>query len=154
MTVMLAVRYGFLCHSPLRIPLTVALAMVALTTSIVAVVFTPQSARADGLDRRTVITWNMQGESLAGQPGAKWEQARQYMRQTSVLLLQEAGAGPPSSMLDDNNERVRSITHTTADGDTYENSTWNPETETHEGGPTRSTSSRRTPTAGRTRVAG
>ncbi|MFJ2116259.1 hypothetical protein ACIOEX_30970, partial [Streptomyces sp. NPDC087850] len=69
--------------------LTAALALAALATSIVVVVFTPQSARADGLDRRTVITWNMQGESLAGEAGVKWEQARQYMRRTSVLLLQE-----------------------------------------------------------------
>ncbi|MDQ1013606.1 lysophospholipase L1-like esterase [Streptomyces afghaniensis] len=109
--------------------------MAMLATSMAVVAMTAGPARAAGIDRRTVITWNMQGEGLAGEAGIKWQRAREYMTRTSVLLLQEAGAGPPSSLVDDTGERIRSITRTTVDGDTYENSTWNPGTGTHEGGP-------------------
>ncbi|WP_069173496.1 GDSL-type esterase/lipase family protein [Streptomyces griseus] len=107
-----------------RVLLTVAL---ALATSLTMVVLTSKPARAEGLDERTTITWNMQGESLGGESGVKWRHVQNYLQQASVLLLQETGAGPPSSMRDDAGHRLSSTTYTTVDGHRYQNSLWNPE---------------------------
>ncbi|WP_437065260.1 hypothetical protein [Streptomyces sp. enrichment culture] len=111
--------------------------MTTVAASLVVVVLTPNTARADWLDRMTVITWNMQGESAGGVTGANWRTVRRYLRQASVLLLQESGPGPVSSMLNERNQRIPSTRHWTVDGHEYQN---NPS-------PARSARSARTRTA-------
>ncbi|MFJ8637072.1 GDSL-type esterase/lipase family protein [Streptomyces sp. NPDC093568] len=106
-----------------------------MATSLTVVVLTPTAARADWLDRMTVVTWNMQGESAGGITGANWQTVRRYLRQASIVLLQESGPGPVSSLLNENNRRIPSTVHWTVDGHRYQSSVWNPETERTGGGP-------------------
>ncbi|WP_189892257.1 FG-GAP-like repeat-containing protein [Streptomyces xantholiticus] len=105
------------------------LALVTAATSLVAVTGTPTPAHAAPLQGTTLITWNMQGENAGHISGGKWQNTvRPYMRQVPIMLLQEVGAGPPSSMENpDTRQPVPSIARTTADGHTYRNAVWNPE---------------------------
>ncbi|MGW8377226.1 FG-GAP-like repeat-containing protein [Streptomyces sp. ODS28] len=113
---------------PLRVLLTAFLAMATVAASLSAVVLTPRPARADIRDR-SVVAWNMQGESADGVSGIKWRHVHEhYAREASVVLLQEVGPNPPSSLTDpDNGSRVASTRLHTRDGHAYRNALWNPD---------------------------
>lgn len=113
------------------------MALAVLSMSIVAVALTAQKAGAAPLSQTTVITWNMQGEGGNGQPGAKYQQLKEYMLRAPVVLVQEAGSGPPSSLVDtgQSNPRIRSMGMQTADLDTYQFALWMPGTERLQTGP-------------------
>lgn len=93
------------------------LLVVALTaTALVAETATATPAQAAPLRNTKIITWNMQGSNA----GLRWqENVLNYASQVDVVLLQEAGAGPPNSV-----EQVNDVT--TPEGHTYQNAMWNP----------------------------
>ncbi|MCM2387199.1 FG-GAP-like repeat-containing protein [Streptomyces albipurpureus] len=110
-----------------------------MATSILVVGAIPTTAWAADAPLRatTVITWNMQGEEAGQRSGGRWQTTvRRLVRQAPIVLLQEVGAGIPSSMTDPNTSHpLPYVDHRTRDGDSVRNSVWNPEPERAGSGP-------------------